>query len=268
LPPQADEISKLQEESSQLARIVEQGRAAQAELQHLQQQAGELSGVGQELQQTRAALLELQAVARQLEQHRLQISSLADQKAELEAALQQQAELTAEVSVMERDYNDMLTKARRACELQEQLPRLQVRSYAACSFAEPPYRCEQDQFVHGIDDRLDPSCPLPAPPLCHVLLSAFAGFLGACLTALFMLTGLLCTCYCNDCRRLPMGWRSWNWSIASCSSCQTRQRAFVLKTPRWLRRWPHCQTSRRQLQTCSSRWCRCSMCGSKYSACR
>lgn len=131
IPPQADEIRQLQEERTQLARIVEQGKAAKAELQHLQQQAGELSGVGQELQQTRAALLELQAVARQLEQHRLQISSLADQKAELEAALQQQAELTAEVSVMERDYNDMLTKARRACELQEQLPQLQVRSSEA-----------------------------------------------------------------------------------------------------------------------------------------
>ena len=127
-PPslQADAVSRLQEERSHLARIVEQAKGHQAELQHLQQQAGELSGVGQELQQTRMALLELQAVARQLEQHRGQVSHLAGQKDELEAALQQQAELTAEVSVLERDYNAMLAKAKRAYELQEQLPQLQV----------------------------------------------------------------------------------------------------------------------------------------------
>lgn len=90
---QADTISKLQQERSRLSTIVEQGLSEQAELNTLRQQAGELSGVTHELQQTRQTLLELQAVARQLEQHRVQISSLADQKAELEAALQTQAEL-------------------------------------------------------------------------------------------------------------------------------------------------------------------------------
>lgn len=98
----------------------------QAELNTLRQQAGELSGVAQELHQTRQSLLELQAVARQLEQHRVQIAGLADQKAELEGALQQQAELTAEVSVLQRDYDDMLDKARKALTLQEELPKLQV----------------------------------------------------------------------------------------------------------------------------------------------
>lgn len=128
--PQAEAIAKLQEERSQLSYIVEQGLSEQAELNSLRQQATELSGVAQELQQTRQTLLELQAVARQLEQHRTQITCLADQKAELEGALQQQAELTAEVSVLQRDYDEMLDKARRALTLQEELPKLQVGAWA------------------------------------------------------------------------------------------------------------------------------------------
>lgn len=123
---QADAIRQLQEERSQLSREVEDGLSAQAELESLRAQAVELSGVTQELQQTRQTLLELQAVARQLEQHRVQIAGLADQRAELEGALQQQAELTAEVSVLQRDYDGMLDKAQRALTLQEELPKLQV----------------------------------------------------------------------------------------------------------------------------------------------
>lgn len=123
---QADAIRQLQEVRSQLSREVEDGLSAQAELESLRSQALELSGVTQELQQTRQTLLELQAVARQLEQHRVQIAGLADQRAELEGALQQQAELTAEVSVLQRDYGDMLDKAQRALTLQEELPKLQV----------------------------------------------------------------------------------------------------------------------------------------------
>jgi hypothetical protein len=124
--PQADAIKQLQEERSQLSRQVEEGLSAQSDLEALRAQAGQLSGVTQELQQTRATLLELQAVARQLEQHRAQIAGLADQRAELEGALQQQAELTAEVSVLQRDYDEMLDKAQRALTLQEELPKLQV----------------------------------------------------------------------------------------------------------------------------------------------
>lgn len=125
-PAQAEAISQLQEERAQLSTIVQQGLADQAELHTLRQQAGELSGVTQELQQTRHTLLELQAVARQLEQHRVQIASLADQKEEMESALASQAELTAEVALLQQEYDDVLGKARRAIELQEELPKLQV----------------------------------------------------------------------------------------------------------------------------------------------
>lgn len=124
---QAEAVSRLQEERSRLSAIVEQGLAEQAELDALRQQAGELSGVTHELQQTRQTLLELQAVARQLEQHRLQIATLADQKAELEGALQTQAALQAEVSVLHHQYEDLVAKAERAKALGEDLPALQVR---------------------------------------------------------------------------------------------------------------------------------------------
>jgi hypothetical protein len=127
---QAEAISQLQEERAQLSALVEQGLADQAELHTLRQQAGELSGVAQELQQTRHTLLELQAVARQLEQHRVQIASLADQKEEMESALKSQAELTAEVALLQQEYDEVLGKARRALELQEELPKLQVRRVA------------------------------------------------------------------------------------------------------------------------------------------
>lgn len=143
---QADAIRQLQEERSQLTREVEDGLSAQAELESLRAQAVELSGVTQELQQTRQTLLELQAVARQLEQHRVQIAGLADQRAELEGALQQQAELTAEVSVLQRDYDDMLDKAQRALTLQEELPKLQVGVVCAAAALQD---CRRGVLGHG-----------------------------------------------------------------------------------------------------------------------
>lgn len=60
------------------------------------------------------------------------MESLVDQKEELEGALQQQAELTAEVAVLEREYGDMLAKAHKAMQLQEELPKLQVRGCWVC----------------------------------------------------------------------------------------------------------------------------------------
>jgi hypothetical protein len=60
----------------------------------------------------------------------VQIASLADQKEEMESALKSQAELTAEVALLQQEYDEVLGKARRALELQEELPKLQVRRVA------------------------------------------------------------------------------------------------------------------------------------------
>jgi len=66
---------------------------------------------------------------------RQQIRELEDSKEELQQALQQQATLTAEVAMLEMDYNKMAAAAERAVQLQEDLGKLQVTSGSIFSSA-------------------------------------------------------------------------------------------------------------------------------------
>jgi DNA repair exonuclease SbcCD ATPase subunit len=125
-PSQAEELGKLQEERTHLLAAAEEAEQVQQQLERLRQRVRDMSPLRQQLAEASQQLSELQGVEERLLDYRAEITRLQDSRRELQQALQMQAAITAEVSMLQREYDALTGRAQHAQRLQEEIPRMQV----------------------------------------------------------------------------------------------------------------------------------------------
>jgi ABC-type phosphate transport system auxiliary subunit len=89
----------------------------------------------QQLAEASQQLSELQGIEERVLDYRAEITRLEDSRRELQQALQMQAAITAEVSMLQREYDALAVQAQHAQRLQEEIPRMQVCLVAGVCFA-------------------------------------------------------------------------------------------------------------------------------------
>jgi hypothetical protein len=257
-PWQAEELSELQEERSSLLATLEEAEKLQQQLERLRSCVRDMSPLRQQLAEASKQLSELQGIEERLLDYRAEIARLEDSGRELQQALQMQAAITAEVSMLQREYDALAVQAQHAQRLQEEIPRMQVREMAgystatwagsgcgeggsaeSCSACAPVAACWPNAVVllatathtwHWTCWHNQSTSSLDLNTSHSIVLTTFLNCTCA-IPALCMLLRLLLTC-----------WMSWRWSTASSPSWQTRRASCVLRMRRWLRRCPGCQS--------------------------